>query len=285
MDLIKSEEIFYNSKARAGTGEIYAHTGVFPVDLFTLDNGLIGELELIQFSVKQSYYNIDSLRNSTFTYSEDSGVSSTTVTITNGNYNVKELAAQIQTALNAVATALTWSVGYNLNTLLYSFSYTGTPAGNVIFTEIGSSFDLLGFPSTDSPKTMTATETSSQIVSIGNIPSVFLHCDIAKSRHIDDTPQSSHNHNNIFAEIPVISNQFFGTIYYEKGSDHSFKLRLPTDANGNTLFFSLRDIDNNYVRFTSDWSLVMKFNIYKKSNNDSMNKLMLMNMLEKDLSK
>lgn len=275
--LYKQTNIFYNSQARRPGDEIYDHTAVFPTDLFNVEQGYEAELELIQFSCKQSYYNVDSLRNATFRYSEDSGSTEVTITLTNGNYNVKQLATEIQTQLNANATALTWSVGYSLLTLLFTFSYTGTPAGNVIFTEIGSSFDLLGYPSSDSPKTMTAIETSSKIVSIGNIPSLFLHCSFARSRNIEDAPVQ-----DILCEIPIISNQFFGTIYYEKASDHSFTMKIPVEGdNSNVVLFSLRDIDGSLIRFTSEWTLVMSLNIYKKTmDKDAMNRLLMLNSLD-----
>lgn len=275
--LYKQTNIFYNSQARRPGDEIYDHTAVFPTDLFNVEQGYEAELELIQFTVKQSYYNVDSLRNATFVYSEDSGSSEVTITLTNGNYNVKQLAEEIQTQLNANATALTWVVGYSLITLLFTFSYTGTPAGNVIFTEINNSFDLLGFASSESPKTITTPTTSSQIVSIGNIASLFLHCSFAKSRNIEEE-----NVRDILCEVPILTGSFFGTIYYEKISDHSFTMKIPVDGdNSNTVTFSLKDIDNNPIRFTSDWAAVFSLNIYKKTmDKDAMNRLLMLNSLD-----
>lgn len=262
----RSQIVFFNSKARSN-GQISDFDATLPVDLFNFNTNELGEIELISFTSKQSYTNIHSSRNSHFTYTENSVAGEVLVTLRDGNYSIKELSVEIQTQLNAIATDLVWIVTYDLKSLKYTFTYTGVPAGDVYFKPILESFSILGFSDTAGIKTMSNSEVSDKLVSIGNEPTLFIHSNWVgtKTRHLNGEDEAHHNHSRIFAEIPVIGTSFFGTIYWEKSSDFSYKMELPQSVNTNVIHFSLRDKEGNLVVLTEDYSMVLKINVYKKT--------------------
>lgn len=263
--MLRSKTIFFSSASRTN-GNINNFDTLLPRDLYDWnENSERAELELVNFSAKMSYYNISSTRNSQFIYS-DNGVENT-ITIPDGNYSVKEIPVKIKTLLNAVATNITWNVTVDLNTLKYTYTYTGTPADTVYFKPLLSSFKILGFNDPVSPATYkeitTTTTTSDKIVSIGNIDSLFIHCSYvgAKNRHINEyNDESEHDHERIFAKVNIIGTSFFGTIYYD---ENNFKYTMPIPSLYSTnVQFSIRDSDSNLIELSEDYSMVLNLNIY-----------------------
>lgn len=278
--LAQQKMLFYNSDNRQSGELIYDHQAQFPSESFQQDieKDDIIELELVQFSCEQSYYNISSSRNNSFEYSEDSGSSWATVALSEGNYDVNEMTTVIKNGLDT-AGSLTWTVAVNLNTLKYTFTYTGTPSGSVIFKETSplKAFSLLGFESGVDKTVISGTE-SDKLVSIGNVSDMFIHCDITQSYHVANETSL----NSVFAGFPITT-PFFGLIVWEKASDFSPKIRLPTKGAGNTnrLKFSLRDKYDNYIKVTKDYTMALRLNIYRpKSRN--VEKLLAMSLMKDD---
>lgn len=279
MNNLKREKvIFYNSNVRDVGEAIYDHTAVLPTDLLSVDHDERGVLELLQFSSKMSYYNIDDLRNASFTYSEDGNGTTTTCSIVNGSYSIKTLKTALQTALNLIATDLTWVITLNEITMKFSYAYTGTPVGDVIFTPVSglTTFNILGFENV--AKTMTASETSTKICSIGNIEALFLKTSVSHSEGISD--HHTGRQRTTLAEIPCLA-PFFGVIYWERSSDYSPKILLPDISSLSSIDFFIQDKYNNYVRLTEDYTMVFKFSVYSKENIDlkKMETLMNLNLL------
>lgn len=279
-ELLREKTIFYNSNARQSGTEIYNHSTIVPTDLFELADNEVGELELIQFSSKMSYYNITYNRNARFSYSEDSGATYSTVVFSDGNYSIIEVKDALQILLNGVATDLTWTVGLNLNSMKMTYSYTGIPSGTVIFAPIADTdtFEILGFP--EVPKTMTSLETSTHICTIGNIEALFIHCNFANSTLLSSLVAESQN--SVLAEIPILC-PFFGVIYWEKNSDYAPSMELPEITSLSHLDFSLTDKHNHYIEFSEDYTMTFKFNVYRKDkvNLSKMETLMNLTMMNK----
>ena len=262
-ELVKENIIFYNSNGRS-SGSISNHTTVFDTDLFNFGSDEYAEMELTQFNTKQTYYNVSSGRNNRFTYSENSGSTTSTITLTEGNYNFGELVTELQTQLNNNATDLTWVLSANTKQLKISYQYSGTPASTVTFTPIGTltTFRILGFNNV--AKNMTATETSDNVCSIGNLTQIFLTCNQSKTNTKNDTDFDTKR--NTFANIDVLTNGFFGNIIWEKISDYSPTIIFNTSgANTNSLEFSIMDKDNNFVELSDDWTATFVLKIYKKA--------------------
>lgn len=284
-ELVRKEVIFYNSNSRI-EGTINQHTTIFPVDLFTFEHDEYGEIEFVQFDCKQSYYNISSTRNSSFTYSENGVGGEVTCTLTEGNYSVKELSVEIQRALNVVATDLVFTITYDLKTLKYTFTFTGTPAGGSVYIKPISginAFAILGFNEPADTKTLTSGIVSDKIISVGNLDALFIHCDHAVSRHINEEHnESGHSHFKIWHVVPVITTSHFGTIYWEQTSGFVPTLRLPTAENINTLKFGIRDKDGNSVELTEDWTAIFYLKVYKKQkySQTKLNALMALSLMD-----
>lgn len=278
-NLKKEKVIFYNSNIRKSGEPIYNHTAVLPSDLLTMDHDEKGVLELIQFSSKMSYYNIENLRNASFQYSEDGNITTATCSIVNGSYSIRDLKTALQTALNVAKTNLTWSITLNEYTMRFSFTYVGSPVGDVIFTPITglTTFNILGFDNV--AKTMTSTETSTKICSIGNIEALFLKCSVGHSEGISDHYEGRQK--TILAEIPCLA-PFFGVIYWERSSDYSPKIELPDVTSLTSIDFQITDKFNNFINLTEDYTMVFKFSIYSKEKIDlkRMETYMNLNMLK-----
>jgi len=97
--MTKSGEIIYlNSSARV-SGSIYNATFQLPQDVIHCKSNQHVKIKLVFFMTPHSWYNISSTRNSTWTLIEDD--EEIMCSVTNGNYDVKELALAIGTELTA----------------------------------------------------------------------------------------------------------------------------------------------------------------------------------------
>jgi hypothetical protein len=259
---MSNKKLIFISSASRNTGSISKFDTILPTSLFNWDDSTeYGELTLVNFTAKQSYYNINSLKNSQFTYNDGNG--DNTVTIPEGNYSVKDIATQLTTLLNAVATGIVWTISINLNTLKYNFVYTGTATSSPVFTPILHSFDILGFNGVS--RTITTPDVSDKIVSIGNEPAVFLHCNYVFGQNkLIDHPQHNHptNLDQIFAKINIIGTSFFGTITYEEG-DYKYTTRIPNTAS-TLVEFSIRDKEGDIIVLSEDYDMVLELEVKKK---------------------
>ena len=256
--IVRSKMLFLNSAGRS-TGEIYDFSINLPVELVNR----IGQEEeaimhLISITTKYSFYNIDTDRNNSFDLYVDTVTDP--IILTPGNYNVTQLAAEIQTQLNAASSGLTWNVTYNTKTNRFTYVKSGGTVVRFEFDLSKSANRILGFLS---DFTFTSnTETSEIIISIGNPETMLINCgQVTDTKHI--SYDVDHNHAPILGQIPILTAPF-STIYWEKQSDFSFHIKLKHDAS-NTLSFSFRDKDENLIKFTDDITMIFKMDIIKRS--------------------
>lgn len=260
---IESKKIFYNSLYRQ-SGEIYDHSFILSPDILTFKDDCYAELELLSFVCKQSYYNISTSRNNKFYYNQGNG--NVLVQLTPGNYNVKELATEIENQLNA-SGSLVWNITYSLITLKYTFNYTGVPLQTPVVSQYLTldGLSILGFQTTT---TLTNGITSTKQLSIGDLAALFLQCDLVNnSRNV-----ANQTSRPILAMIPVVC-QLYGTIYYSATLNNTPKIIIKSSNNNNVLSLQLKDVNNNLVLVTQDFNIEWRLNIYKKDN-FSLSKLM-----------
>lgn len=257
------EKLIFISSASRTIGSISNFQTILPNDLFEWSDEIEhGELTLVNFTAKQSYYNISYLRNSQFRYSDDE-ITEHTITIPDGNYNVKELATILTTLINEKATSIVWNITIDLNTLKYKFTYTGTPVGPILFRPILSSFTILGFNGIFKSIT-TPTTYSDKIVSIGNEPALYLHCSYvgAQNKFVE---HQAHNHptnlDQIFAKINIVGTSFFGTILYDQGN-YEYKTKIPNSAS-TLVEFSIRDNEGNIIELNEEYNMILNLKIKK----------------------
>lgn len=277
-EIVSRRTVFFNSTNRMTGEELWDLTMHMPTDIFSRDiqNNDTLELEMVQFNCIQSYYNIDTLRNAYFSYSENGTGNYVQGSIPVGNYSITELKTLIQTALNTVKTTLTWTVTLNMNTLKFTYTYIGSPAGTVYFGNYGSitGLDLLGFAS---ETVISSGTTSSILVSIGNIPELIVHSDFSSdTEHL----ASSESLNTIFCTIPIYTSPF-APIAWEKASDYSPRIMLPLTGagNSNVIKFSIRDSSDRFIRITKDWSMTLRVNVYRPRDT-SFEKMMALHISE-----
>ena len=106
---------------------------------------------------------------------------------------------------------------------------------------------------------------SDKIVSIGNEPAVFLHCNYVFGQNkLIDHPQHNHptNLDQIFAKINIIGTSFFGTITYEEG-DYKYTTRIPNTAS-TLVEFSIRDKEGDIIVLSEDYDMVLELEVKKK---------------------
>lgn len=272
MELVKTQNIFFNSSSRSN-GEIYDLITILPPDLLKWNDDETGELVFVSFTAKSAYYNIDTDRNNIFYLIE--GASTRTVTLTPGNYNVIELASELQTQLNTSCVNYDWVVTYDTKTHKFTFTYTliGTPQSPLRFTFLIESHDILGFAS--SGYTITSSPfTSSNLISIGNLEAFYIYCNfINDSKLINASSELSKNNTQILTCIPLVC-PFFGTIYYENNNSQ-YSIKFNDNHTSNTLTITLKDKDNTYFRLQENYLITFKLNIYKKQSalHESMNNL------------
>lgn len=260
--IVREPKLIFISSAARNYGSISNFTTILPNDLLTWEDQYeFGELSLVNFTSKMSYYNISFFRNSQFIYND--GSADTTITLPDGNYNVRELATLIQTGLNDSATGIVWTVSINLNTFKYTFTYTGTPTATPVFTAILSSFDILGFET--SPKTVGSLTYSDKLVSIGNEPALFIYMNyVIGQNKLIEHPTHSHPSNleNVFAKINIIGTSFFGTITYDQGN-YKYLTRVPSSS-ANIIEISIRDKEGNIIDFSEDYDMILQLEIKQK---------------------
>jgi len=281
--LADSKMLFYNSDNKQSNEFIYDHNAQFPPETFQQDiqKDDMLELEMVQFSCEQSYYNVSSSRNSIFNYSSNGGANYYLCTMADGNYDITEMKTVIKTALDAASVlagnVLVWTVAINQNTMKYTFTYTGTPTSTIKFQEYSTlkGFDLLGFTS-GAVKTITSGTVSDIQASIGNISDMYIHCDITNSYHVAGATSLD----SVFASVPITT-PFFGYIIWEKNSDFSPRLRFPVRGEGNLnrLHLSLRDKYDNFIVVTKDFTMTLRLNIYRPKSRD-LEKLLALGLMD-----
>lgn len=254
-NLVNYRTIFFNSRNRI-EGNIYDCRVAFDSSLFRCNEDEFLELELCKFSCKQSYFNISTSRNNRF-YMNDGALK--IITLTPGNYNIKQLSEEIELQLNNNSTLIVWTITYDLITLTYQFSYTGTPLSTPVFSKFGTldGLSILGFTGTT---TITNGIKSTKQISIGNLDSLFICCDLA-SKSVQ--PKYSDASFRILAQIPVLC-QLNGIIYWECNPSTIPRIIFEQPENCNILNLSIRDAFGNAVLLTEDYNVVFKLCIYKK---------------------
>jgi len=250
----QSETIFINSSARV-SGSIDNGRYQLPQDVISCTESQHVKIKLVYFMTKHSWYNIASTRNSTWTLIEDS--TETACSLSDGNYNVRELASAIGTELSAkTAKSETYLCTWDNISGLFTITASGGSA-----TDISLAFNLasetkyiFGF-NTDTAVFTTKSLVSDQIVNIGNIKSIFIHTNWAQRYYL--TGSTTNARTNLFAVISNLTPNL-GEIFYESGTGLSFEQEIPNVQALSNIEFQMLDSFGNALELTSDWIMALE---------------------------
>jgi hypothetical protein len=262
--MAESETILINSSSRA-SGSIASGTYILPPNLIRCDPNESITVKLEYFQAPHSWYNVSSTRNGNIVLVEDE--TQTAITLTDGNYDAKQLASHIGTALTANSHAggtfvSTWSP----ITGKISITLTGSSSSITAITFVGSeSMYLFGFTS--------ATEsfqdgllTSDQMISIGNVKALVIHSDIAKRLYM--TTSGATNQSNVFAIVPNLA-PALGEVIYESANGLEFSVELSSVTGIGSVLFEIRDTRGNLVEMSDNWiiglSITKQLNLHTRS--------------------
>jgi len=249
--------IFINSRARRG-GSIHDFSIGLEGQMLTCGEGEVVELELMAFSCKQNFYNIQTGRNNAFTLTEDGSDSS--ITLTPGNYDVLELATEIQTQLNASLINYTIVVSYSAVTgkLSLTRSLTGSPVVTTMtFTAGTDGHEILGFAEGSTVTIEDTALVSDAIISVGNEENLYLHLSPAGRNLWYNTSAAGHGFTSVMAKIPILSDHF-GTIYWENIGGIRYVKQFLTGYNANSLHFRITNEHDLPIELQADFSMTFE---------------------------
>lgn len=283
---VKREQIlFLSSKSKDTGSEIYNFRKTFPTTFFDFDSLTEDAyITLEQFNCQQSWFNIDSRMNQLI-YTEDDFSTTFTLSITQGNYSVRQLATAWQNALNAVA-AVSWTITYNTITNKFDFLYTGSaiPIGFQDVSSSSETLDTLGFVRDDNLRYSPAlgtTFSSETCAHVGSIVNIFLYFNQqSNTKNVNSGSGLSLNPSTLFASIPVRLSSFFGIVSWENGLKQSL-FRSKLHSNGNVFEFQFKDLDGNYIEMSTDWAMTLKYTVYDKAKKmGNVEKLLALSLIE-----
>lgn len=112
----------------------------WPLFYYTTRSEDVAAVKVLQAEIPFTYYPINAANN-TFTFTEGATVS--TVTLPPNNYTGATLASQLQTSLSALSVGFT--VSYNANTLLFTFTHNTAAAWSIFFNGTNTPYSFMGF--------------------------------------------------------------------------------------------------------------------------------------------
>tara|TARA_R110000868_G_scaffold50863_6_gene161928 strand:+ start:1966 stop:2829 length:864 start_codon:yes stop_codon:yes gene_type:complete len=222
-----------------------------------------------------SFYAINSNYN-TFVITETNGVTPVEleITLTEGNYTIDELIAELQTQLNAgTAYVNTYVLTYDEITQKVSITFTtgggGTATtidatGTTVSNTLGA---ILGFTENFASSFLaTASLTGSDVAYTNTTRYLKLYIDNINSNNVYD-----HQHvRKVGLKLPI--NEVRNEFQFYKNSD-GYKIQLPSIPTINEMRIKLTDPEDNVVDLHGvPWSFDVVFYEYNKSDGLSTNK-------------
>jgi hypothetical protein len=124
-------KLLINSDNLTNTSNVYKLISAYPIEF------KLGKLVIHKIVIPQSYYSI---------IGKTIKINSTTVTITDGQYDIADLCALLQSLIRTALADVTYNVTYSSNTLAVTISHTGN--FSIDFTPTASICSFLGFTAT-----------------------------------------------------------------------------------------------------------------------------------------
>jgi hypothetical protein len=224
---------------------------VFTVNLQNPINQKIVGYGLKSAIIPKTNYNIPAIRN-TFTF--NNSISTSTITITPGNYTMTELLAEIQTQLNALGFD-TYTVTYNSISGKVTFQSTlaAFTINPTLSTQQGSILYKLGF--VPGIAYTGGTVTAPNVADISGIKSAFIK--------IKQLTQYMRNTTNSMLNFKVDLSCQFGSIVYfaDEGRYHQY-FNVSTVNLSNIGYLEVSLVDEYGVPLElngRDWSFVLQF--------------------------
>lgn len=183
------------------------------------------------------FYNIRTGIDDVLVFTQ-SGQAQTSVTITEGFWNVSDLMTQLKTAMDLVLVGVTVAVTQNDQTKKITFTMS---AGTIIITNSATSnlADSIGFQTTSADA---AAPTGDSIPRLGGLSEVFIISDQLAPQHLLE----DNSVRNVLASIPITSS-FNASTVYEANDEELNSVNYPVFRNVSTIDIRLEDRSGNLV--------------------------------------
>lgn len=251
--------IYASSSQRKTEGESPSNFSVhFPLGLF--DSQHLYTIELLQAIIPYTWYQI--LDGDFFNLV----VGSTTHKVTygiSGNYTVLDIATHLKSRLNLFSLGFTWTVSYNKNMNLFTFTHTDISNTPISFNFIGaeipqarSLFRFMGFQYNATylfpPSKVLTSEIPCQLNDeFIQMKLVGINHD-SENRPVNVDELGAH-YTSKFLRIPIIG-QYYGSLVWQS-IDNSNRLHV---RNLQDIKIELLDSRGNNLVYKNDWNLTFR---------------------------
>lgn len=214
----KEEYLIIDSRAR--NQDLYPETNDYQVELANEYRDIL-EIELLSANIPKSAYNINASNN---TIHFDVGGTEYTASVSSGNYNITDLLSELETAMNASGSGVTFTLTEDTRTNKITISGTGAfdllfnggqePIGNQfrsIYKDSSIGYNL-GFRRTD--LTGLTTYTAQNIYNIAGENYILLYI-----KELENLETSDINYNNISQSFTKINlNTDYNTVKFHSAN-------------------------------------------------------------------
>jgi len=285
-EIIDTRILYLNSASRVDLNEpIHDCTYIIEPFIFDVQNDEYLEIQFTSFICKYSFYNIDTERNSEVFISINNGSSfSSKLSLPIGNYNVKELATNIETLLRGQTSdtiAVTWNKAQNK----YKYTQDSVNLNNIIlkFPENETGYEIFGFAKSDTTLNGDGTRQvnigakidsdnlSPSVTSIGNEEAIYINTDLTSS-HNYQLRENAQRENEIAAKVFVIAPPS-AYIYYVASDYTLYTNHYPLGVSPKNKFrIRLTDEFLNPIKIPTNYQ--MQFRIIKRKKHNEIHKLL-----------
>jgi len=285
-EIIDTRILYLNSASRVDLTEpIYDCNYIVEPFIFDVQNDEYLEIQFTSFICKYSFYNIDTDRNSEVFVSINNGSSfSSKLSLPRGNFNVKELATNIQTLLRG-ETGDTIEVSWNKPQNKYKYTEDVVSLNNIVlkFPENETGYELYGFAKSDMTLNGDGTRQvnigakvdtdffSPSVVSIGNEEALYISTDLTSAENYQ-LREDAQRQNEIAAKVFIIAPPS-SYIYYVASDYTLYTNHYPLGVSPKNKFrIRLTDEVLNPIKLPTDYQ--MQFRIIKRKKHNEVQKLL-----------
>jgi hypothetical protein len=204
-------------------------------------------------SIPFSYYVVNSSNNVLTFLNPGIGSNSTVITIPPGNYSFSQLQSTIQTSISAINSQFT--ITYNVNTGLYSFSTTTQAFGLDASASTSILSNLMGFLPQVYPAS-TSTITSTNVADLSGPKYLYVVSNALAFQSEFEAISSNPNIRNVICAIPVNVNSFEIIIYENHDDADAMPFHKPFP---NIIDIQLIDCYGNPINLNGcEWSFTIE---------------------------
>jgi hypothetical protein len=203
-------------------------------------------LQLVDCVIPNSFYNINTNNN-------QFELNSTVLTISPGNYNIKELISELNTQIKSVDTHLTAS--YNSITSIVKIHHNSSHTSTLNFDVDNSIHDVLGFEKQSYTIAGNSDLFGTGLCNIGTDICLYLHSNIP-NQNLMSLPDSEHlQKSTILSRIPILV-PHFSNIYFNSSGNENYRQKLP-HKRLDTINFKITDSKMRTLELNDDFVLTV----------------------------